>query len=220
MATNKEYNTNGLVASHIYDAANIHNNEAARTPFFVFIPNADLQYLPRADFRGDIDDATLDDLIGHDALNNFEINITKSAVPQFTINPLSFDHGNEKVKFAGLPEWAEGSITVDDIVGVNTKEICLAWLYAAYNPYTKKGGRMKNYKYDCTLVEYTQDYEAIRSWTLKGCWISGVSDAEFDRATDAKRELSITLQYDRAELDTTVNTYDEVPSLAEKFGKK
>ena len=72
----------------------------------------------------------------------------------------------------------------------------------AYNTKTRKGGRMADYKKTATLCEYTQDYELIRSWTLYGCWISKISEDNFNKASgnDDKRSLSATLQYDRAEM--------------------
>ena len=57
---------------------------------------------------------------------------------------------------------------------------------------------MKDYKKNCTLIEYTQDYEQVRSWTLYGCWISGLDEDGFDRENDGKRAITATIEYDRA----------------------
>jgi hypothetical protein len=57
---------------------------------------------------------------------------------------------------------------------------------------------MKDYKKTCTLIEYTQDYEQIRRWELKWCWISELSEDQFDRESDGKRAITVTLQYDKA----------------------
>ena len=77
----------------------------------------------------------------------------------------------------------------------------MAWLQLAYNVHTRKGGRMKDYKKTCTLIEYTQDYEQVRSWTLHGCWISNIDEEGFDKEGDGKRQISATIQYDRAEMN-------------------
>ena len=77
----------------------------------------------------------------------------------------------------------------------------MAWQALAYNVYTRKGGRMKDYKKNATLIEYTQDFEQIRSWTLYGCWISNISESEFDKESDGKRQITATIQYDRAEMN-------------------
>ena len=59
---------------------------------------------------------------------------------------------------------------------------------------------MKDYKKTCTLIEYTQDFEQIRSWTLYGCWISALSEDAFDKESDGKRQITATIEYDRAEM--------------------
>jgi hypothetical protein len=74
----------------------------------------------------------------------------------------------------------------------------MAWQALTYNVYTRKGGRMKDYKRECTLVEYTQDYEPIRQWKLFGCFPLSLSEDSFDRENDGKRKISMTLAYDRA----------------------
>ena len=60
---------------------------------------------------------------------------------------------------------------------------------------------MADYKKTCTLVEYTQDYEQIRSWTLYGCWISSLSEDDFDKENDGKRQIRATIVYDRAVME-------------------
>jgi hypothetical protein len=77
----------------------------------------------------------------------------------------------------------------------------MAWQYLAYNPHTRKGGRMKDYKKTCTLCEYTQDYELIRSWTLEGVFITKLSEGEFDRENDGKRQITADFSFDRAIVD-------------------
>ena len=84
---------------------------------------------------------------------------------------------------------------------MDTKSILMAWQALTYNVYTRKGGRMKDYKKNATLIEYTQDFEQVRSWTLYGCWISKITEGEFDKENDGKRQITAELQYDRAEMD-------------------
>jgi hypothetical protein len=126
------------------------------------------------------------------------LNVTKAFVPHFSLEVLEYKRGNEKVKFAGTPTFNGGSITVDDIVGIDTKNILLAWQAQAYDVHTGKGGRMKHYKKNCTLIEYTQDYEQVRKWDLRGCWISELSEDDFDKESDGKRQITATIEYDKA----------------------
>ena len=140
--------------------------EAARNAFFTLVVD-DLTNLLKPDYSGDPENATESDrLVG--AQDSLRLNVTKFPVPQFGVGTEEYRRGNDVVKFATVPTWDAGSFQVDDVVGLDTKSILMAWLYLAYNPHTRKGGRMKDYKKTCTLCEYTQDYELIRTWTLYG----------------------------------------------------
>jgi hypothetical protein len=196
MATNNAYD-GGLSAKHI--STNLANYEAARTGFFSLIVD-DIDNIIRATYSGDRDGATANDKISK-AQEILKLNVTKAPVPHFNIEVLKYKRGNDTVTFAGTPEFQAGNITIDDIVGVDTKAIIMAWQALAYNVYTRKGGRMKDYKKTCTLIEYTQDFEQVRSWTLYGCWISDVSEGEFDKESDGKRQITAKLEYDRAEMN-------------------
>jgi hypothetical protein len=188
--------SNSLSAQHI--STNLANYEAARTGFFSLIVD-DIDNIIRATYTGNHNDATPKDKIPM-AQEILKLNVTSAPVPHFTLQPLEYKRGNDVVKFAGVPSFSNGQIKVDDVVGLDTKSILMAWQGLAYNVYTRKGGRMKDYKKNCTLVEYTQDFEQIRSWKLYGCWISGISEGDFDKENDGKRQLTATIEYDRAEM--------------------
>ena len=186
----------------LHISENLAAYEAARNSFFVFyVDPTQLTNLYSPDFDPDsgeakVEDGTLFD--GQMASDAIRLNVVKSSVPNFTIEPLEYRRGNDVVKFAGVPSFSAGSITVDDVVGLRTKDMLYAWQYHAYNPITRKGGRMKDYKKTCTLIEYTQDYEQIRYWTLYGCFITSIDEDGFDRENDGKRQLTVSISYDRA----------------------
>ena len=190
-----------LAAQHITSESLISLYEAARSGFFTFIVD-DLDGIKRAD-----SDKTIDH-----AQEYLKLNVTKSSVPHFSLEALEYKRGNDTIKFAGVPSFEAGSLTIDDVVGLDTKSILMAWQALAYDVKTRKGGRMgdwldadgilhKGYKKNCVLAEYTQDYELIRSWTLYGCWISELSEDDFDKESDGKRAITATIQYDRAEME-------------------
>ncbi len=186
-----------LTAQHI--STNLANYEAARSGFFTFIVD-DIDGIIKASYKGDREKAGENDRIPH-AQEYLKLNVTQASVPHFSLGVLEYRRGNEQVKFAGVPTFDAGTIAVDDVVGLDTKSILMAWHSLAYDVHTRKGGRMKDYKKTCTLCEYTQDYELIRSWTLYGCWISDLSESEFNKESDDKRSISATIQYDRAEME-------------------
>ena len=187
---------NALDAQHI--STNLANYEAARSGFFTFIVD-NLDNIIKATYSGEVADAT-DSAKYQEAQKKIELNVLRSSVPHFELEVLRYRRGNEEVKFAGVPTFNSGDLVVDDVVGLDTKGILMAWQALGYNIHTRRGGRMVNYKKDCTLVEYTQDYQQIRSWKLYGCWISGLSEDEFNRESDGKRQITATIQYDRAEM--------------------
>lgn len=190
--------SNSLSAQHI--SANLANYEAARTGFFSLIID-DIDNIVKASYGGaNPQEAADTDKIAR-AQEILKLNVTKAPVPHFSLKKESFRRGNDVVNFAGVPEFKDGSITVDDVVGMDTKAILMAWQGLAYNVHTRKGGRMKDYKKNATLIEYTQDFEQIRSWTLYGCWVSSISEGDFDKENDGKRQITADIVYDRAELN-------------------
>lgn len=192
-----------LNTTHI--STNLRDYEAARNSFFVFeIDSNQLTNLYRPDFNPDTGEASIDEGTLYDgakAAEAIRLNVVKTSVPNFTVEVLEYRRGNDVVKFAGVPTFKDGTIVVDDVVGMETKNILYAWQYLAYNPSTRKGGRMKDYKKTCTLMEYTQDYELIRTWNLEGCFVTGIDEGDFDRESDGKRQLTVSIAYDRAEMD-------------------
>lgn len=192
-----------LNTTHI--SKNLEAYEAARNSFFVFyVDPTQLTNLYAPDFDPDsgeakIEDGTLYD--GNKASEALRLNVVKASVPNFTITPMEYRRGNDVIKFAGVPTFKDGSLVIDDVVGLDTKSLLYAWQYLAYNPITRKGGRMKDYKKTCTLIEYTQDYEQIRRWTLDGCFVTGIDEADFDRENDGKRQMTVAISYDRAVMD-------------------
>ena len=187
--------SNSLSAMHI--SSNLANYEAARSGFFSLIVD-DIDNIVKASYTGETAAATDADKIGKTAQETLKLNVTQAPVPHFSLQKMSYKRGNDTVNFAGTPEFSDGEITVDDVVGLDTKSILMAWQGLAYNVHTRKGGRMKDYKKNATLIEYTQDFEQIRSWKLYGCWISNIQEDNFNKEQDGKRAVRATIVYDRA----------------------
>lgn len=189
---------NSLSARHI--STNLANYEAARSGFFSLIVD-DLDNIVRASYSGaNRAGAGASDKIPK-AQEALKLNVVKAFVPNFSLQEMKYRRGNDVVTFAGVPDYKNGNIVVDDVVGIDTKSILLAWQALGYNVHTRKGGRMKDYKKNCTLIEYTQDFEQVRSWTLYGCWVADVQEGDFDKENDGKRQISAKIVYDRAELN-------------------
>ena len=186
--------SNSLSAQHI--STNLANYEAARSGFFSLIVD-DIDNIIKASYTGDHSAATKSDMINQ-AQEILKLNVVKAPVPHFSLKKESYRRGNDVVNFAGTPEFTDGSIVVDDVVGMDTKSILMAWQGLAYNVHTRKGGRMKDYKKQAVLCEYSQDFELIRSWKLYGCWIRNITEGDFDKENDGKRQVTAEIVYDRA----------------------
>ncbi len=186
-----------LNTTHI--STNLAEYEAARNAFFTLIVD-DLDNLLSPNFTGETAAAAESDHI-KGAQDVLRLNVVKCPVPHFSVETLTYRRGNDVVHFAGVPSWDGGTIVVDDVVGKDTKSILMSWLYLAYNPNTRKGGRMKDYKKRATLIEYTQDYEQIRRWNLEGVFVTKIEEDDFDRENDGKRQIRVSLSFDRATVE-------------------
>lgn len=152
----------GMTAQHI--ATNLESYEAARSGFFV-LKVSGLDNLLKSSYKGGIDDSDASDyMMNQDKAEEcLTLSVTSCPIPHYEVGTESFTRGNDTINFATTPKYSSGEIKVDDFVGLDVKSVLMAWLRLAYDPHTLKGGRMKNYKKTATLIEYTQDYEPIRS---------------------------------------------------------
>lgn len=132
------------------------------------------------------------------------LSVTKASVPHFSQKVITTKRGNTQMKFAGVPEFGQGSVDFYDYIGVETKEALMAWQNLSFNIRTEKVGLASDYKKDCYLVEYSPDYQVVRRWILHGCWISKIEEDNYDsEQTNTARKIRCTFEYDRGEIDTS-----------------
>lgn len=130
-----------------------------------------------------------------------KISVNRATVPHFTQSTIQVKRGNNTMKFAGVPEFGSGSIDLNDYIGAGTKDVLLAWQNKSYDVRTEKVGLASDYKKDAYLLEYTPDYQLVRTWKLMGCWISGLSEGEYSHDSADKHTISATIEYDKAWID-------------------
>lgn len=129
--------------------------------------------------------------------------VNSSFVPHFAVDAISIKRGNASIKFAGTPTYRDGDIKLTDFIGAGSKDLAMAWQRKVYNSTTEKVGLASDYKVEAKLLEYTPDYQVVRTWTLYGCWISGLSEEDYSHESTDKREITCSMQYDKAEIDTS-----------------
>lgn len=132
-----------------------------------------------------------------------ELSVKTSSVPHFTIQKTTISRGNNQMHFAGKAEFSDGSLTVQDYIGAGTKDILLSWQKQAYDVETEKVGLASDYKLDAYLLEYTPEYQLVRTWVLKGCWISQISEGAYDHDSSDLKTCDVTIVYDKAYIDNS-----------------
>ena len=131
------------------------------------------------------------------------LTVHETTIPHFQLATLSIRRGNSVVKYAGVPTFEAGSLVCTDMIGAQSKAILEAWQNLAYNVLTDKGGRAytadgRGYKRNATLIEYTADHVRVRSWKLVGCWISNITEENYNMESDDIRRVTCAIEYDRA----------------------
>ena len=182
---------NKIGAYHLSDNPTLY--EPARSNTFEFVVT-NLGQLLRAGYSADQSNAYL----GTNAEELLRISVVSSTVPTFSQEPIIIRRGNSVMKAAGIPSFKDGSLVINDYIGADGKSILMAWQNLSYNVKTEKVGRMKDYKKDCYLMEYAPDYQLVRTWVLKGCWISDLQMPDFNQEDGGKRQITATIQYDAA----------------------
>jgi len=220
--------TNKLGTYHI--SSDLQNYETARSNFFSLIIEGlnDLLY-PEFSYNGE-NPANQYVTGGKDikkklAKDVIKLSINKAFAPHFSLGVIPIQRGNSVVKFADTPTWDDNkTLEFQDFVGLETKTVLMAWQALAYDVMSDTQGRAGDYKLDingqkvarkgykknCTLVEYTPDFQVVRYWKLIGCWISSLNEDDFDVTNSGGgRRITVTFEYDRAEMHMNDDKWDE-----------
>lgn len=171
--------------------------EPQRANNFEFVVS-DLDNLVRPGVSPDSDNAKFDN-----AQKLLRLSVQSATVPHFTQSAIEINRGNTSIKVAGRMSFGEGSIVIQDAIGANTKEILMAWQLLSGDPETEKVGHMSDYYKDAWLIEYTPDYQVVRQWRLKGCWISGITEDAYAQDSDSVKNVTATIQYNKGYIDNS-----------------
>lgn len=183
---------------HLADNPNLY--EVQRTNNFELIITGDGFISGTQLFRPGTEDSPFDGSLAQEVLR---LAVEAASVPHFQQNPITIKRGNNELKYAGVPTFNSGQLTVVDYIGVDVKSMLMAWQNLSYNVQTEKVGLASDYKKDCVLVEYSPDYQIVRKWNLHGCWISNITESGYNNNTNEANKLTVTVEYDRAEIDNS-----------------
>lgn len=173
-------------------ASNPNNYEVARDNDFTFVVTG-IDNILKAGY-----DETDENAFTVNAQNNLEYSVVSASIPNFTQEALTINRGNSTIKFAGKPTFGNGTLVVNDFVGIDTKSYLMAWQRLSYDVVTDTVGKAADYKKTCYLMEYDVSYNLVRTWKLVGCWISAISENEYTTESSGKKTISATIEYDRA----------------------
>lgn len=128
--------------------------------------------------------------------------VISAPVPTFSQDVLTIKRGNATIKAAGVPTFDGGQLAIREFVGADSKGTLLAWQALSYNVKEQTVGNMSDYKKDCYLLEYTQDFsKLIRTWHLVNCWVSGLQESDYTVENAGIKTITATIQYDWAYIE-------------------
>lgn len=174
--------------------------EPMRGNTFEFIVTG-LDNLVKAGMSADEENSRIGGGDAKKAQEALRLSVNAASVPSFSQDTIEVKRGNSSVKFAGLPSFDSGSITINDFIGLEAREALYAWQALSYNVLTQKVGVGQDYKKTCYLQEFTPDWQLVRTWILKGCWIQSISDNGFSSDNGGMRTVTATIVYDMGMID-------------------
>lgn len=198
--TNSKINAaNHKLPSTYYLANNPKHYEIQRSNNFMFYVNLEAGFL--SDSRlAEINQYANNPVNTSDIIR---ISVDSSFVPHFKNSTIELKRGNNTMKFAGVPTFDAGTIKFTDFIGAGTKDILMAWQRKVYDVATEKVGLASDYKHDAFLVELTPDNQTVRTWKLCGCWISALSEDDYNYESNDRHTITCSIEYDKAFVDTS-----------------
>ena len=145
--------------------------------------------------------------------DNVTLSVASYSAPQINVSTIQVSYANSKVKFAGLPEFPDSTIVLNDYISMDTQDTIMAWHDIVYNTLNDEIGYAKDYKKDGILTEYTAKGDFVRQWILQGCWPSQISLGDFNQEGGAVRQITVTLTYDKIMKDTSQTADDAINSV-------
>lgn len=200
-------NNTGISTYHLAENPQLY--EPSRNNAFQFVITG-IDQLLRAGISGDV--ATDKDYI-QGPQDVIRLSVAEGFAPNFEVGVIDVRRGNSVMHFANVPNFNSGSIRCNDYVGARVKDTLLAWQALVYDVADDVVNLAHVYKHDCKLIEYMPDYsKVLRTWTLKGCWVTGLSEGNFSHEDHDKRLIDVSFVYDRA--------YPDIPNDEEPPKKK
>ena len=137
-------------------------------------------------------------------IDNTERLLTMSVVsgdlPSDSNQVIEVKYGNSSVKIAGQYSINNGTLVLRDFLEKDTEAMVEKWREKVYNKRTNAVNFAFDYWKTARIIQAAPDGTHIREWKLFGVWPSAVSYGSLSQNDSEVKEISITLEYNRAEI--------------------
>lgn len=153
---------------------------------------------------------------------NEYLNVSLQSItsPTKNIGQIVIDFFNTQVKFAGKPTYSNANITLNTLIGIQTKNILSAWSDICLEQHTLAGGWARSdgtvttytqaqamtetqlfshigYKCDGLLIECARDGSVVNAWDYLGLWLSSFTPGSFNMSgANSPSQVTGTLSCD------------------------
>lgn len=127
--------------------------------------------------------------------------IKTTSLPEWSSTTQKIDYMNTYFKVAGKGEWNPISLTLYDPIIPSATQAVMEWLRLHYETMTGRAGYQDFYKKDVAIELFGPPGDEVSRWVLYGAFIESSNFGDLDFSSDGEpMEISLTLQYDRPEL--------------------
>ena len=122
--------------------------------------------------------------------------IKKAASPQFDAGEIVLDHINVYRKVKGKVRWNDMTLSLYDPVTPSGAQAVMEWARLAHESVTGRDGYSDFYKKDLVLNVLGPVGDIVSEWVIKGAYVKTANFGEYDWASEAAVNLSVTIAMD------------------------
>ena len=122
--------------------------------------------------------------------------IKKAASPQFDAGEIVLDHINVYRKVKGKVKWQDMNLELYDPITPSGAQAVMEWARLAHESVTGRDGYSDFYKKDLVLNVLGPVGDIVSEWVIKGAYVKTANFGEYDWASEAAVNLSVTVAMD------------------------
>jgi len=122
--------------------------------------------------------------------------IKKAASPQFDAGEIVLDHINVYRKVKGKVKWQDMNLELYDPITPSGAQAVMEWARLAHESVTGRDGYSDFYKKDLVLNVLGPVGDIVSEWVIKGAYVKSANFGEYDWASEAAVNLSVTIAMD------------------------